>query len=186
MMETQSLTFCSGLSVQWVAALFVKLILQFEALRVCFHGAEGLYNGLHPILHIPLSQFLGCSQAFAGIVIRKAGVPPDACVGLFGQTQAVQICAGFGVGAVEMNQVRARDDGVGGFVFARMIIDAGGFLGRTARLAAFAIQNIQNIVVRAVELRLSKVGKQMLIAAMTVDDDYLFTAVAGHLVGGFL
>src|ERR1700746_1246378 len=46
--------------------------------------------------------------------------------------------------------------------------------------------NIDNVIVRLVELCLREIGKQAFVAAMAVDDENFSAAVAGHFVGGFL
>jgi len=59
-------------------------------------------------------------------------------------------------------------------------------LGRTAGAAAPPIEHVNDVVAQSVQLRLREVGKQVLVAAMAVDDDDFLAAVACHLVGGFL
>src|ERR1700676_4374795 len=85
-----------------------------------------------------------------------------------------------------MYKVGPGNQGVGGFVFAGVIVGTGGFLGRAAGAAAFAVENVHDIVVRLVQKALREEGKDVLVAAVTVDDDDFFASVAGHLVGGFL
>src|SRR4029077_5506847 len=85
-----------------------------------------------------------------------------------------------------MDEVGAGDHGVGGFVFTGVVIDAGGFFGRASGAAAFTVQDVDDVIVRTIELRLSEKGKQMFVASVTVDDDDFLAAVARHLFGGFL
>ncbi len=58
-------------------------------------------------------------------MIRKACVPPDAGVNVFGQGQAFLVHAGFCGRAFEVNQVGPGDHGIRSFIFAGVVIDAG-------------------------------------------------------------
>src|SRR5882672_8315901 len=118
-------------------------------------------------------------------MIGEAGIPPDPGVNRFRQNEALVVRAGFARGAVQMHKIWVRDERVGSFVFAGVIVDAGGFF-RTAGAAAFAVEDVHDIVVWLIHLRLREEGKQVLIAAVAVDDDDFLAAVARHLVGGFL
>src|SRR5438094_8918308 len=101
-------------------------------------------------------------------MVRKTGVPPDARVDVFGQVEGLLIVAGFGGCGFDVNQVGPGDHGVRGFIFTGMVIDAGGFLWRTAGAAALAVEDVDDIVVRPIELRLGEKGKQVLVSAMPV------------------
>src|SRR6266568_1143260 len=157
--------------VQGVFALFVEFVLEFEALVVGFRGAHGFDDGSDPIVHVPLTELARGDRTVTGVMIRKAGVPPDAGVNVFGQMQAFLVDAGFSGGPFNVHEVWAGDHGVRSFIFTGVIIDARRFLGRAAGLTAFAIENVNNVVVRAIELRLGEEGKQMLVSAVAVDDD---------------
>src|ERR1700674_596956 len=99
-------------------ALFVKLVLEFEARVVTLRGANGFYDGSDPSFHVPLAKFFGRDGAVAGVMIRESRVPPDSSVEIFGQLHALLILAGFACSAVEVNEIRARDDHIGSFRFA--------------------------------------------------------------------
>src|SRR6266498_2974831 len=61
-----------------------------------------------------------------------------------------------------------------------------GLLRRTTRRRVHQSQNINNVVVTLFELALSEEGKQVLVASVPVDDDYLPATVTGHFVRGLL
>src|SRR4029077_18850689 len=61
-----------------------------------------------------------------------------------------------------------------------------GFSWRSARRYFSRVQNIHNVIALLVQLSLSKIGKQALVAAMSVYDYDFSTAIAGHLVGSLL
>ena len=176
----------SWLRVERMFALFVKFVLELEALVVGLCGANGFDDGGDPIVHVPLAELASSDGAVTGIVIGKAAVPPDAGVDVFGQAEVLLVAAGFAGGAIEVDEVGVGDHGVRGFVLASVVIDAGGFLFRAAGLAAFAVENVDDIVVGLIELSLGEKGKQMLVAAVAVDDEDLLAAVARHFIGGFL
>ena len=85
-----------------------------------------------------------------------------------------------------MDEVGTRNHRVRSLVFAGVVIDAGGLFGRAAGAAALAFENVDDVVVRLIELRLSEEGKQVLVAAVAVHDDDFLAAVARHFVGSFL
>ena len=53
-------------------------------------------------------------------------------------------------------------------------------------MASFAVENVDDIIVRTIELRLGEEGKQMLVPSMAVHDDNLLATVARHFIGRFL
>ena len=174
------------LCVERVFGLFVEFVLKFEAGVVGFDGAECFDDGANPAVEIPLAEFFHGDGAIAGIVIREAGVPPDASVNVLRKLDAGLVGAGFLFGAIEMNEIRMRDQSVGGFVFAGVIVNAGRFLGRTARAAALSDDGVDNVVVRLVELRLGEEWDEAFVAAVAVDDEDFLAAITRHFVGGFL
>src|SRR6266436_6424857 len=115
----------SWLGIKGVPALFVEFILELEALVVRLCGANGLDGGSNPIVHIPLTELTRGDRTVTGIMIRKASVPPDAGVHIFGQVHAFLVGAGFAGSAIKMDEVGPGDHGIGGFIFAGVVIDAG-------------------------------------------------------------
>ena len=174
------------LRVERMLGFFVEFVLKLEAGVVGLDSAERFDDGCDPAIEIPLAEFFHGDGAVTRIVIREAGIPPDARVNILRKFDASLIGAGFLFGAIEMNKIRMRDQSVGGFVFAGVVINAGGFLGRTAGATAFADYSVDDVVVRLFELRLREIGDEALVAAVAVDDEDFLAAVAGHLVGGFL
>src|SRR5260370_14958408 len=172
--------------IKRMLAIFIEFVLELEALVVGLCGANGFDDGGNPIVHVPFAEFARGERTVYGVVVGKAGVPPDAGVYIFGQGQAFLVGAGFGGGAFDVNEVGPRDHSVRGFVFTRVIIDARRFFGRAARMASLAVKTVDHIVVRTIKLRLRKEGQQMLIPAVAVDDDNLLTTVARHFIGRFL
>src|SRR3989442_567032 len=85
-----------------------------------------------------------------------------------------------------MDEVGTGHERVRSLVFAGVVVDPGGLFGRATRAAAFTLENVDDIVVRLIELRLSEIGKEMLVAAVAVHDDDFLAAVARHFVGSFL
>ncbi len=166
--------------------ILVELVLEFEAGVVGFNGAKPFDNGVNPAVEIPLAEFGARDGAVPGIVIGETRVPPNACVDLFGEFDAALVSAGFLLGAIEMDEAGVRDQGVGGLVFASVVINARGFFPGAARAIALANDGVNNIVVWFVELRLREVGNKAFVAAVAVDDEDFLATVAGHLVGGFL
>lgn len=175
-----------GTRVQRVFAFFVELVLEFEALVVGFGGLGGFDDGIDVALHVPFAKLPGGDRTVAGIVIGKAGIPPNAGVEVFRKMEAILIGAGFAGGAAEVDEIGARKHGVGGFVFTGMVIDAGGFFRGCAGTGALAVEDVNDIVAGLIEQSLREEGKEMLVAAVAVDNDDFLAAVAGHLVGGFL
>src|SRR5258708_7135410 len=111
--------------VQGVFALFVEFVLEFEALVVGFRGANDFDDGSDPIVHVPLAELARGDRTVTGVMIRKAGVPPDAGVNVFGQVQAFLVNAGFCGRAFEVNQVWSGDYSIRSFIFTGVVIDAG-------------------------------------------------------------
>src|SRR5215475_9587472 len=62
----------------------------------------------------------------------------------------------------------------------------GGFSRRAALLWRTLIENVDDIIVRLVELRLCEEGQETVVPAVPIRDEYFLAAVAGHLVGCFL
>src|SRR5215469_2214193 len=75
---------CSGLRIQRVRALFVEFLLQFWTDVVGFHLLDRFHHGIDPPIHLVFTELLRCGSAFARVVEREAGVPPDAGVDIFG------------------------------------------------------------------------------------------------------
>ena len=61
-----------------------------------------------------------------------------------------------------------------------------GLLLRASVLRSALVENIDDVVVGLVELRLREEGQQAVVAAVAVDDQNFLAAVARHFVGGFL
>src|ERR1043166_1103400 len=77
-----------------------------------------------------------------------------------------------------------RDQGVGRFRLARVHIERI-FFQRVLALVGTPL-NVDDVIVRLVELTLREIGKETFVAAVAVDDKNFFAAVTRHLVGGFL
>ena len=84
-----------------------------------------------------------------------------------------------------MNKFRMRDHHFGSFTLPCMHVYLGLLRWTTVRRSPF-IKNVDNVVAGLVELRLRKIGQQAFVAAVAVDNQDLFAAVAPHLVGRFL
>lgn len=84
---------------------FVELVLEFEAGVIGFDGAKAFDNSSNPPVEIPLAKFRTGDGAVAGIMVGEAGVPPDACVDLFGELDATLVGAGFLFGSIEMDKI---------------------------------------------------------------------------------
>ena len=65
-------------------AFFVEFVLELETLIIRLCGPNGLDGGGDPIVHVPLAELPGGDRAVTGVVVGKAGVPPDAGVDVFG------------------------------------------------------------------------------------------------------
>ena len=89
-------------------------------------------------------------------------------------------------GAIDVRQLRMRVEQVRAFVLTGVVIDSSRLFGWPARFASFAVEHVDDIIPLPIHLRLGKEGKQVLVAAVPVDDDDFLAAVARHLVGGFL
>src|SRR5579862_7801095 len=118
-------------------------------------------------------------------MVGESRVPPDAGVNIFGNFLASLVCAGFVGRAVLVNEIGTRNHHLRSFAFAGMHVDLR-LLGGTALLGRALVENIDDVIVRLVELSLREIGKQAVVAAVSVDDQNFLAAVAGHLVGGFL
>ena len=112
-------------------------------------------------------------------------VPPDAGVNVFGKLLALLVGPGLVFRTIEMNKVWTRDHHLRGLALSCVHIE-GVCLGRTSLLWSPLIKNVDDIVVRLVQLCLREIRKKTAIAAVTVDDQHLLAAIAGHLVGGLL
>src|SRR5260370_12679616 len=117
----------SWLGIKGVFALLVEFVLELEALVVCLCGASGLDGGGNPIVHVPLTELTRGDRTVTRVMIRKASVPPDAAVHIFGQIQALLVAAGFAGGALEMDKVGPRNHGARSFVLPRVVIDTACF-----------------------------------------------------------
>src|SRR5262249_7264273 len=84
------------------------------------------------------------------------------------------------------NEVGMRNHGVGGLVFAGVVVNAGGFFAGAALAVAFADDGVDDVVAGGIEQRLVGVGNQAFVAAVAVDDEDFLASVARHFVGGFL
>src|SRR2546426_498704 len=169
-------------------APLVELILQSQAFLVSFDRAYRLHDPVDPRLRLELAELAGCRGAFARVVIREPRVPPDPGVEAFRQPlQARLIGAGFLRRAVQVHQVGPGDHAQGRFAFAGMHVRRRvRFVLRLARPAAHDAQHVHDVIARRLELRLREVGKQAVVAAVTVHDDDLLAPVARHLVGRLL
>src|SRR5438094_1457775 len=111
-------------------------------------------------------------------MLGGARVPPDSCVEKFRQVLPLLVRAGLALGPVNVREFRMRVECVGAFVFASMVINAGGFFRWSARAAALAIEHVNDIILRVRHLRLGEVGKQVLVSAVAVHDDNFLAAIA--------
>src|SRR4029077_1045704 len=172
--------------IKRMLALFIEFVLELEALVVGLYSANGFDDGGNPIVHVPFAEIARGDRTVSGVVVGKAGVPPDAGVYIFGQVQAFLVGAGFGGGAFDVDQVGPRDHSVRGFVLTGVIIDACRFLWWPAGAASPAVENVNDIVVWPIELRLGKEGNQVLVPAVAVDNHNLLAALARHFIRRFL
>src|SRR5258705_4887747 len=115
----------------------------------------------------------------------KTRVPPDPGVDGVREGILLLVGAGFLIHAIHVNEIRMRNHGVGGFGLAGVHIEWV-FFQCVFRLRVGAPLNIDDVVVRAIKLRLREIGKKTLVAAVAVDDKNFLTAIAGHFVSGFL
>src|SRR5260370_27670431 len=95
--------------IKRMLALFIEFVLKLEALVVGLCSANGFDDGGNPIVHVPFAEFARGDRTVSGVVVGKAGVPPDAGVYIFGQGRAFLVAAGFGVRAFAVNQLVPRD-----------------------------------------------------------------------------
>src|SRR5579864_8285172 len=102
-------------------------------------------------------------------MVGEACVPPDSGVDIFGKLLASLIGAGFAGGAVLVNEIGTGDHHLGGFAFAGVHVDLRLFRW-TASLRRAFVENVNDIVVRLVELGLREVREQALVAAMAVNN----------------
>src|SRR5690242_9256486 len=98
-------------------------------------------------------------------MLGEARVPPDARVKKFRQILPLLVSSGLALGSVNVCEFRMRVERVGTLIFARVVVNAGGFLRWSARPAALAVEHVNDIIFRVCHLRLSEVGKQMLVSA---------------------
>src|SRR5262245_17601951 len=162
-----------------------ELILQSEAHLIRFHGADHISKLIRPGLHIEFPQLAIASASVARIVLGKSSVPSDARHQSRRQVQALQIGAGFRARAVQLHQLRADDLAMRRLALAGVVI--GGLLqSRPSGRTQIRLKYIYDKVARRRKLRLSKERKQIIIPAVSVGDNDLLAAVAGHLVGGLL
>src|SRR5207245_6923494 len=94
-------------------ATLVELILHVLALLVRFDRADRLHDPIDPRLRLELAELARRRGAFAGIVIREAGVPPDAGVEAFRKLQARLIATRFLRRAIQVNEVGPGDNAQG-------------------------------------------------------------------------
>src|SRR6202021_1981258 len=94
--------------------------------------------------------------AVGRIMVREARVPPDARVNAFGKLLAFLVGAGFISRTVLVHGVGARDHHLRSFTLAGMHVDLG-FSFRTTALRSTLVENIDDVIVPLVELRLSKI-----------------------------
>src|SRR5262249_22328424 len=99
---------------------------------------------------------------------------------------AILIRARLGGSAIQMHQVRPRNEHVGSLILTRVTIHGGRLRSWPARPAPPPNQRIDNIIVRPIELALREEGKQVLISSVTIHDDHFFAAVPSHFVRGLL
>src|ERR1700694_4695373 len=144
--------------VQRMLALFIEFVLDLEACVIGLRRANSFDREGDPIVHVPFAQFFPGHGAVARIVVWKTCVPPNPGVHRLGYTQAFLVGAGFACSAVEVDEVRTRDHGVGGFVLAGMVVDAGRFFSGTAGAVLFAVEDVNHVVVRLIHLRLREKG----------------------------
>ena len=124
--------------VEWMFALFVELILDFQAGVIRLRRTNGFDDRGNPALHVPFTQFFRGHRTIAGIVIREARVPPNAGVEKVGQVLAFLIRAGLTLGPIGVRQFRVRVERIRGFVFTGVVIDAAGLFGWPTGAAALA------------------------------------------------
>jgi hypothetical protein len=120
-------------------------------------------------------------------VIGEAGVPPDAEVDRAGKIgEAVLVCAGFLGGAILVDEIGAGDEHGGGFALASVHVHGGFEGGAAGDVEMGQTEDEDDIVAGAGELGLGKEREKAVVAAVSVDDDDFFAAVAGHLGDCFL
>src|SRR5580698_7201593 len=84
-----------------------------------------------------------------------------------------------------MDEVGPRDHGVCGLRLTGMHIDFGMF-SRTSGIPWVPAIDINDIIMRSLQLRLREIREKILVTAVTINDDDLLAAVPAHFVGGFL
>jgi hypothetical protein len=161
--------------------------LQPQALLVSLDRAYCLHHAFDPCHRLEVAKLSRGDRALAGIVIREARVPPNAGVQAFRQLQSRLIGTRFLRGAIQVHEVGPGDHAHGRFAFACMHVRRRvRFVRRFALPAACDALHVHDVVVWRLELRLREKRQQAVVAAVTVHDDDLLAAVAGHLVGRFL
>src|SRR5205823_9716734 len=98
-----------SMMIKRVGSAFKEFLLEPQTFRFRLCRSNCLCQLIDKIFGIELSQLLVCIGTLAGVVVRKACVPPDSRVERFRQMQTFQVFAGLRLGAVQMNKFRMRD-----------------------------------------------------------------------------
>src|ERR1041385_9088992 len=162
-----------------------KLLLQPRSNLVGFYSADAIGYALRPGFHIKFAQLLCSRRSISGVMIGKFRVPPDSGVYISGKIHAVEIGPMLVARAVEVDQVRARDQRVCGFRFAGMLIHFRLQLRPPCRINR-PIHDVDHVIVTRGQLGLGKEREQVIVAAMSIYDEDLLATVTGHFIGGFL
>src|SRR5215469_3790835 len=174
------LLFC----IQRVLGLLEELRLQLQAFVVGLDGLEGFGDLAGPCLLVELAQLLCRRGTVAGVVVREARVPPDSGVDVVGKVEAVLVGAGLLMRAVLVYEVGPGDHHVGrlGFAGVHVVLRVRLHAGPAGQVCVRQAEDVDHVVARRGQLRLSEERQQRLIAAVTVHDNDFLAAVARHLL----
>lgn len=171
--------------VDGVAGFLEEFLLEAWGDAVGFDGFDGVDEGGNGGFGFEFAEFAGGGGPVAGVVVGIFGIPPDSGVEALGEVLAVAVGAGLFGGLIHFDEVGAGDEGARGFRFAGVAV-VGGFLDGAAGGYGGTEVDVDDIVARLGELGLGEVLKKVSVAAVSVGDDDLLAAVAGHFVHRFL
>ena len=166
----------------------VEAVLEVAGGGVGFDHADDFGKFFHAFFHDVLAEFRVGVFGVAGVVVGVFGVPPDAGVGS-GQGQAVEVFTRVGGGAVYVRQVWSDVSHLGGFHFIGMTAGGGFSHGPDPEVGLgiqLGIEEINEIVPFRFQLGLAEILDQVGVAAVAVDQQDFFEAVAGYFAAGLV